>query len=102
VVLNSAAGLEADHIDNDGLNNTIENLRPATREQQCQNRGTRITNRAGYKGVDFHKTNGAWRARILVGGKSISRTGFKSAENAAIVYNIMALEHFGEFARLNV
>lgn len=93
-------GIQGDHRDGNGLNNTINNLRKATHGGNQQNKKKQVNNTSGYKGVVRHK-NG-WQAQIGIEGKSIYLGRFSSLENAAIAYNIAALEYHGEFARLNI
>ena len=50
-----------DHIDGNGLNNNLSNLRPATQQQNCQNRRLSIANKSGYKGVFWQKSVKKWR-----------------------------------------
>jgi hypothetical protein len=44
-------GLYIDHIDGNGLNNRIENLRLVTHAQNCSNLGKNKNNKTGYTGV---------------------------------------------------
>jgi endogenous inhibitor of DNA gyrase (YacG/DUF329 family) len=94
---------EVDHIDGDGLNNLVSNLRPASRENNAQNISKRSAHRGKpstsiYKGVSYkHDTKKKWRARI--GHRLIGRYG--TEEEAANAYDIEALNAFGEFAKLN-
>ena len=62
---------EIDHKDNDQLNNRIENLRPATRSQNCSNTGIGKKNTSGVKGVSWSKRNNKWRAKCKINGKTI-------------------------------
>jgi hypothetical protein len=57
---------EIDHIDGNGLNNRIENLRPATRAQNMRNT-TGWAKKASRVGV-HQKPNGRWVAYIRHGG----------------------------------
>lgn len=97
---------EVDHRDGDGLNNRRENLRLATKSQNGANSLGKLTIRKSkYKGVSWdkeprRKTGGHWRAQIRVNGKAIVRLA-ESEFEAARLYNELALEHYGEFARLN-
>lgn len=91
----------ADHKDGNGLNNSRENLRPATCQQNCCNRKVRSTNTSGFKGVSFRSREQKWQARINFAGETFSGGYFDSAEGAALRYNEMAKEHHGEFAQLN-
>lgn len=96
------AGKGADHRDGDGLNNTRDNLRLATHQQNMSNQRVRKDNRSGYKGVAWHKPCKKWHARIHFNGKRISLGYFAVIEEAALAYNEAAKQLFGEFARLNV
>jgi len=91
-----------DHIDGNGLNNRKHNLRLATKAQNSQHRRkqTQGPSSSPYKGVFFdrRRPSNPWIARIYVDGKSIYLKSYKTAEEAAIVYDIAALEHHGEFA----
>lgn len=60
-------GLDADHINGDGLDNRRENLRPVTRAQNIQNRqaGNRGA-RSRYRGVGFCKKTGRWTANVTI------------------------------------
>lgn len=56
---------EIDHIDRNGFNNSIDNLRDQTHSQNCFNRDS--TNASGYTGVVL-KPSGRFEARIKLGG----------------------------------
>lgn len=98
-------GMEPDHKNYNELDNQRDNLRYATRSQQCQNRRHRVTASAPYKGVRleprYTKSHKPWSARILANGMRFSLGTFASAEEVALAYNKAALEHFGDFAFLN-
>jgi len=55
-----------------------------------------------YKGVYWDRKNAKWRVQLRVKGKCHLPGRFDNEREAAIVYNKMARECFGEFARLNV
>lgn len=92
-----------DHINGDKLDNRRENLRPATQQQNSQNRKKWVKGTSTYKGVSFDKTleirkkKSLWRAQI--GRKCIGY--FKTPEEAARAYDGRAREIFGKFAVLN-
>jgi len=93
---------EIDHRNGDPLDNRRSNLRPASRAQN--NANTRkykngMTSR--FKGVCFDKFQANFRATIQVNRRQLCLGRFDSEEEAARAYNRAALEHFGEFARLN-
>ena len=98
-------GKTVDHIDGDGLNNCRENMRAATQQEQTRNRRALVGKRSLYKGVIWrarpsYRAGGFWFAKITVSGHSIYRAA-KTEIAAARLYNALACEHFGEFARLN-
>lgn len=90
-----------DHVDGNGLNNTRVNLRSATDQQNSWNRGLRSDSRTGYKGVSSRRGGKGFVARIQVEGKRKFLGWFHNPVDAAKAYDAAALEHFGEFARLN-
>lgn len=91
-------GIEVDHINGDKSDNRISNLRLATHQQNLANCKNRKNNTSGCKGVTRH-FDGRWRARIMVGGKSLHLGLFEAIEDAAAAYSVAATEYFGEFAR---
>lgn len=87
-----------DHKNGDPADNRIENLREATASQNSANSKRRSDNTTGFKGVVIHQ--GAYAASVQVNGRRIMRSGLPSAADAALVYERMATENFGEFARI--
>jgi hypothetical protein len=87
-------GMLIDHIDGDILNNRIENLRLATRQQNNVN-----SNGSGRyaKGVVLSNSN-KFRARIKVDGVHMDLGSYDTEEEAAEAYRVAALEVHGEFA----
>ena len=90
-----------DHRDRNPSNNRIENLRPATVNQQAQNQRSREGSSSVYKGVSYHKAKGNWRAYIQTDKKLKYLGSFDCECDAAQVYNFEAAELHGEFAVLN-
>ena len=88
---------KVDHKDTDRLNNDISNLRPATAEQNMQNRNMPETNTTGVKGVD--KFSGKFRARITVEGQRHTLGLFNTKQEALEARNEAVMKHHGEFAR---
>ena len=100
LIMDADPGQQIDHIDGNGLDNRLCNLRFATKAQNAMNRSRRITSPSKYKGV--HKdTKGRWHATIGVGGKHIHLGSFGNQHSAALAYNAAAIQYHGEFARLN-
>ncbi len=93
---------DLDHIDRNGLNNNIENLRVATRAQNCRNITKHKNSTSRYIGVYWLKVNKKWRSRIIVDKKSHYLGSHLSEEDAAMTYD-NACRYYGvdEFANLN-
>jgi hypothetical protein len=91
-----------DHKDCNGLNNQRSNLRAASKSENAANARAHRDGSSKFKGVTWDKQTSKWRAMIFVKGKAISIGRFQTEEVAAAAYNRAALDHFGEFARLNV
>lgn len=91
-----------DHKNQNGLDNTRDNLRVATKAQNSMNSKIFNTNSSGYRGVDvIDQQRNMFRARISIKGKNIHIGCFKTAIDAAMAYNAAAISVFGEFACLN-
>jgi hypothetical protein len=101
VITDAPDGVEVDHWDRDGLNNTDENLRLASRSQNNENKARIATNRSGFKGVYFDKRAKKYAAKIFFFMKRHWLGYYNTPEDAAIAYNHAALELFGEFASFN-
>jgi hypothetical protein len=84
-----------DHIDHNRTNNTIDNLRFATNQENNQNASKRKTNTSGYIGVRFHKKK--WCAEIRINGKKKHIGCFATAEEASKAYQERAKIEFGDF-----
>lgn len=94
--------IDIDHKDRNRLNNCVNNLRIATKQQNSFNRGVQSNNASSrYKGVKLNKKNGNWIARITIDGKEIRIGTFTSEIACANAYNHRAKELFGEFAYIN-
>ena len=88
-----------DHKDRNPLNNKIENLREATKSQNCQNRKIQANNTTNVPGVCWHKSFKKWMVQIQIDKHRKTIGYFKDLEFAELV-SIMAREkHHGEFAK---
>lgn len=90
--------LVVDHINGDTLDNRRENLRIATFKENSRN-STQVRNRYGFKGVGREDTH--FRAQININGIPVRKGRFKTAIEAAKLYDIMAIHFFKDFAKLN-
>jgi hypothetical protein len=61
-----------DHINHDGTDNRICNLREATPKMQSANTRMSKANKSGYRGVSYDKSRKKWRAQITKHGKKIN------------------------------
>jgi hypothetical protein len=71
---------QIDHIDGNGLNNRIENLRDVTNAENARNRKKQKNNESGHTGV--RRERGKWRAVIEVSGREIYLGLFINLEEA--------------------
>ena len=92
---------EIDHENRIKTDNRIGNLRPATSSQNKGNIQLLRTNSSGYRGVSRNSRSGKWHAQIKIHGKQTYLGRADTPEQAAVIYNQAAREHFGEFAYLN-
>jgi hypothetical protein len=91
---------EIDHINHDGLDNRMVNLRLCTRRQNNANqRKARGSSR--FKGVTWDELHQKWRAQVGYENKRIYLGIFDSETEAAGAYDAKAKELFGEFAAVN-
>jgi hypothetical protein len=91
-----------DHENNNKLDNTRKNLRPATPAQNSCNRLKQAKPTSSkYKGVYWHKHSRSWVAVINHKRRRIHLGTFANEEDAARAYDEKAKELFGEFARPN-
>lgn len=90
---------EIDHIDGDGLNNHIDNLRLATRQENQRNVALTSSNTTGFKGVSVFRNTGKFRADIRFNNKTKYLGQFETAEEAHFAYVSAAKKLHGEFYR---
>lgn len=94
----SRLGIEIDHENNDKLDNRAKNLRPATKMQQMQNRGS--VGAIEYKGVSTNAT-GEPVSRIHYYSRQFGLGTYPSFEAAALAFDAFASHFYGEYAYLN-
>ena len=87
-----------DHIDGNKSNNKIENLRLATKSENCLNKKITTLNKTGCKGVRFRKDTGKYEARISYNKNRIILGSFDNLELADLVAKEARDKYHKEFA----
>lgn len=90
-----------DHINGNKLDNRKINLRECSVSENAMNKRRKVTSNSRYKGVTWHKKNNKWQAQIEINSKSKYIGQFDNELEAALAYDRMARELFGDFARVN-
>lgn len=75
---------QIDHIDGDGLNNRISNLRDVPDLDNKRNMSRRIDNKSGITGISWHRKGKKWVVQIQDKGEHVYLGLFSSIEEAAI------------------
>jgi hypothetical protein len=92
------SGFDIDHINNNSLDNRIENLRLATKQQNSFNTPLRKDNTSGVKGVVWNKATKSWRARLFLNGIGVQIGMFNSLDDAKEAMKMAREINHGEFA----
>ena len=101
VIMNVSDNKILDHINRDRLDNRKCNLRICTHKENHRNKKYENTF-SEYKGVyKSYSRKKPFRARIKLNGININLGNYKTAKEAAVVYNEIAKKEYGEFAYLN-
>lgn len=90
-----------DHINQNSLDNRRRNLRVVNKSQNMHNRGLQRNNKSGYKGVHLLKRTGRWQSYLKLDGKRFHFGYYSTAEEAAHIYNQVAMQLVGEYVELN-
>ena len=99
VILSAPDNKSVDHINGNKLDNRKSNLRLCEQSDNSANSG----NRTGkYKGVSWDKSRRKWIAFVCYQYKNINLGRFDNAEAAALAYNHVAKQLFGDEAPQNV
>ena len=88
-----------DHINGNPLDNRIENLREASKQENCLNRGFNKNNTSGVKNVSWHKGKQKWGVSITVYGKKKHLGDYEDLELAELIAEEARNKFYGSFAR---
>lgn len=96
-------GEEIDHIDGNGLNNQLSNLRLVDRSENQRNQRLHHDSASPYIGVHFNKRySKPWRVKLMIRGKNIHLNhGYDNPEDAAVERDLLAVKYFGNYTKLN-
>lgn len=86
-----------DHIDGNRLNNSLANLREASKLENNRNRLNNSNNTSGFKGVTYNYSRKKFIAQVHNKGNTIYLGGFTNAEEASKAYQAASKALFGEF-----
>jgi hypothetical protein len=100
-IMKPPKGMVVDHVNGNGFDNTRANLRNVTRRQNAHNMSKHVGTNSLYKGVGPGRKEGTWYARIGWKGAYLRAGPFTDEAEAGRAYDRMAVELFGEVARLN-
>jgi hypothetical protein len=98
-IMAAPIGMYVDHINLNPLDNRKCNLRICTNAENSRNQGKRKRNTTGFCGVVKHGSG--FSARIWVDYKPIYLGSYRTAEEAAKVYDEAAEIYHGQFAKTN-
>lgn len=95
--------VKVDHRNGNSLDNRRRNLRQSSNSENMMNRGAASHNKTGYKGVlkCAGRNSKPFKAQIGYNSSTIYLGYFETAREAALAYNVKAVELHGEFALLN-
>lgn len=83
-----------DHVDGNGLNNKIQNLRNVTTSENAMNQRLSVANTTGVTGVYRTKSKkNPYKAQIKIKGKSVSLGFFKTIEDASKARNAANIKY---------
>lgn len=100
-IANPPEGMIVDHKNRNKLDNTRDNLRVCTQQQNAGNRSKRRGTHSRFAGVGFNKQYGKHFAAVNARGERFFLGYFANEVEAARAHDAKAVELYGEFARLN-
>lgn len=102
LVANTPLGYETDHVNRKIRDNRCSNLRIVTTSENQANRPKSIKSTSGYKGVYWRADRNKYQSRIEVNRVKINLGHFKTKQEAALAYDIAAIQLFGRIAYTNI
>jgi len=100
--LGCVEGKYIDHIDGDISNNSLDNLRICTIQQNNWNSKPTNVATSKYKGVSWNKNESKWKVSIAIDGKQRHLGTFADEVDAAKAYEDVAKEIHGEYFRSSI
>ena len=91
-----------DHIDRNPLNNSINNLRWTTQQNNCYNKTTKF-HTSKFRGVFWNKKNKNWRVSIYLNKIKTHIGSYNTEEEGARAFNeFVIFNNLQEFVDLNI
>lgn len=91
-----------DHINRDGLDNRLSNLRIVTAKQNSHNLARNISKKTSqYKGPTWEENRSQWKVSIQINGKSINLGRYYDELDAAKAYDKASKHFHGIYGYLN-
>ena len=91
-----------DHIDGNKSNNRIENLREATKAENCRNAKTPVHNTSGVKNVSWYRRNKKWGVCLSINNRKRFFGLYDDLELADLVAHEARSKFYGAFANHGV
>ena len=91
-----------DHVNHNGLDNRRSNLRICTNKENLRNSCKQKHTSTSYKGVYYNKSQNKYCPSISDNNTRLRLGQFNNEISAAVMYDLLALQRFKEFAWLNI
>ena len=80
---------DVDHINRDKDNNHVSNLRWATRQENCDNRGMYRNNTSGHEHIQYSKRDDKWKFQYRKKGHNVQK--YFKTKNEALWFKMVFL-----------
>lgn len=94
-------GKIVDHVNGNGLDNSRKNLRISSHSDNAANVAIHRGNKSGYKGVNYRRDRGTWKAEVRRNGITVYCATSHCIHLAALKYNDNAVRFHGASVWLN-